>query len=166
MVCACLHARRSIRLMMYIGIRKCQLRQHCLKPIDTVTPAGSGGGSQPGVPARAAAPAGAPVSALPHTGSPRGVAPMRSTGHRELPGGGDADTRSKAKTATKEGDKVLWNPTQAKFELMELSQRKEKLHARLQVCVVFAGASAQGFVFLYACMQTCMHTYKRQSNTH
>ena len=77
----------------------------------------------------------------------------------------DADARSKTKTATKEGDKVLWNPTQAKFELMELSQRKEKLHARLQVCVVLLELlHKDSFTKIrssLACRQTCMQTCKR-----
>ena len=60
---------------------------------------------------------------------------------------------------------MLWNPTQAKFELMELSQRKEKLHARLQVCVVLRELlhkdSFTNIRSSLACRQTCMQTYKR-----
>ena len=78
----------------------------------------------------------------------------------------DADARSKTKTATKEGDKVLWNPTQAKFELMELSQRKEKLHARLQVCVVLRELLHKDSFFFS--MQADMHAdiQKIESHTH
>ena len=126
-LCVCVRACVCVRVRAFV----CMHASMAFDLDDTATPTGHGGGSQPGVPARA-----------------------------------DADARSKTKTATKEGDKVLWNPTQAKFELMELSQRKEKLHARLQVCVVLRELLHKDSFFFS--MQADMHAdiQKIESHTH